>query len=479
MPLAFAPFGLWALAPVGLALLFLAWVEAGPGRAAWRGWLWGLGQYSGVFWIHESFQFAHVALPLAVALTGALIAAFALYPAALGLLLTRRPRPPWVLLLVLAPAAWVVAEWVRAWLFTGFPWLQAGYAQTDGPLGALAPVAGVLGVSGAVALVAGALAHAALAPRRPWVGLGAVGLVLALGVALPRGGWTGPAGPPLAVALVQGNVPQDRKWLPAEREPTLAHYLEATAAHGDKDLVVWPETAVPAFLDTVPEYLERVRALADATDTAVVLGAPYRDPATERLHNTVAVLDPAPALYHKRHLVPFGEYVPLESTLGPLLDVMRLPLPGFAPGPGHQPALEAAGQPLGISVCYEVVFGEEVRRTLPAATVLVNVSNDAWFGASTGPHQHLQMARMRALETGRPLVRATNTGITAIIGPEGRVVARLPQFETAVLTGEVTPRSGLTPYARLGDLPVLSLALAAVLAVVGVPRRRGRGAPSP
>ena len=479
-PLAFSPFEAWPLAALSLAVLFLAWLPASPGRAARRGWLYGLGLLgAGTFWIHESFQFQHVALPVAVVLTGLLILAMALYPALTGWLAGRLKAPPAVALLVAFPAAWTLQEWVRSWLFTGFPWLMAGYAQVDGPLAALAPVAGVLGVTAVTALAAGALAALAVRPRRPAAPLAVLGAVAVAGGLAHATAWTTPRDGPLSVALVQGNVPQEEKWLPERRQPTLDHYLAATWASRDADLVIWPETAIPALHHEAGPFLARLEHWARETGRALIVGLPYRDRQSGLLHNTVLTFAPQEQVYHKRHLVPFGEFVPLRGLLEPPMRALGLPVAAFTGGPPDQVLATVDGHPVGVSVCYEGAFGELVRDDLPEAELLVNLTNDAWFGRSIGPPQHLQMARMRALESGRWLLRAANTGITAIVDPRGRIAARLPQFETAVLRGEARWMEGATPYVRWGEWPVVVLAAATLAILLISGWRSGDGLPNP
>lgn len=476
LPLSFAPFDTGFLAPLTVAVLFLVWVDARTGRAAWRGWLFGLGMFGfGVSWVHESFRFSHVALPLAVVLTALFVLVLALFPALLGYLVARFSTGGERLrLLALFPAGWVVAEWVRGWFLTGFPWLQLGYSQLGWPLAGLAPVVGVYGVSWAVALSAGLLLTALTQGGRGRWRYGLF-LILLWGGAWLVGHiqWTEVSGPPTKVALIQGNVPQDVKWLAEWRRPTLDLYLDLTRRHWDADLVVWPETAMPAFYHAARGFLDDLAREADRNATDLLIGLPVADRADGRYFNSAIALGDVEGVYRKRHLVPFGEYLPFKPVLGGVVDFLQIPMSDFSPGPRVQPLLEVAGHKVGMSICYEDAFGEEVIEALPEATLLVNLSNDAWFGDSVAPAQHLQMARMRALETGRYLLRATNTGISAIIGPDGEVLARSPQFEVHALAGEVKPMAGVTPYARLGNLPVVLGILALLAGVAAFSRRRG------
>lgn len=482
-PLAFAPLSLFPLAVLGPALLFALWLRSSPSRAAWRGWLFGLGMFGvGVSWVQVSiYNYGGVGLPTALAITGLLVAILAAYPAAMGYLVGRLyPSTGAIKAVLVLPAAWVLFEWLRGWLFTGFPWLSLGYSQTDTWLAGLAPIVGVYGVSWATVLSAGLLLQAARAGsgRRRVLLVLVLAAVWAAGWALGRLEWTQPHGHPLKVSLVQGDVEQGIKWLPGERLATLERYARMTAEHWGSDVVIWPETAIPMFYHQVPrEFLAQLLEQARAHGTDLLVGAPVLNPATSSYYNSLLKLGDPAGVYHKHHLVPFTEYLPLKQWLGGAVDLLDVPMSDFSPGAAAQPPLKVGGVPVGASICYEIAFGEEIIRALPAASLLVNVSNDAWFGRSLAPYQHLQIARMRTLETGRPLLRATNTGITAIIDEHGRLMATLPMFQAGVLTGTVQPRTGLTPYAAAGNL--LMLLLVAVLLTLGAAvygwQGRGRG----
>lgn len=481
LPLAFAPFDWWWLAPLCLAVLFAIGAGAGAVTAARAGYLFGLGFYGvGVSWVYISIgRYGQSGPVLAVLLTALFVAALALFPW-LSVKLARRLRrgTGFIALAVAFPAVWVLLEWVRTWLFTGFPWLLLGYSQTDGPLAPLAPVTGVLGLSLALSVLAGVLAWLAMTPRpRRSLAALAVVVVMLLGLRLLDRDWTAPAGPALSAVLVQGNVPQELKWSPDFQQTTLDRYRELTEPHWGVDLVVWPEAAVPNWYHRLAhDYLEPLAERGLAHGSELVLGVPFFDLQSAKAYNSVVSLGAEPGIYHKRHLVPFGEYLPLRSVFGRAFDILGAPMSDFDAGTVAAP-LHAAGYPIGTTVCYEVAFGPEVAAVLPAAQLLINVSNDAWFGDSLAPHQHLQMARMRALETGRDLLRATNTGITALIDHKGRIVARAPQFETTTLTVEATPRQGATPYVRWLDYPVLGLLAAALLGLLITGRLRRESAP--
>ena len=475
LPLAFAPFGLFPVAFVSIAALFLAWRGCRtPRRAFLRGWLFGLGAFgAGASWVRESFAFSNVPEALSPVLTAGFVGCLAFYPAVVGWIAARvSPAGDAPRLLAIYPAAWMLGEWLRGWAFTGFTWLQLGYSQIDAPAAGWLPVIGVYGAGALVAFAAGGLAWALLRrDRRAFVLLGGAAALWGAGAALARIEWTRPAGPPLEVAIVQGNVAQDLKWRPEMRARTLERYAALTREHFDADLVVWPESAMPGFLDTLEAFTRRVTAEAVERGSAVLTGVVTREGPEGPYLNSVVMLGPEPGVYHKHRLVPFGEYVPLALLIRPVMEAMGIRMADFSRGAHEQPPLRIGPHAIGVSICYEVAFGDVVRRVLPDAALLVTVSNDAWFGDSLGPHQHLQMARVRAAETGRWLVRSTNTGLSAVVSPRGEISARLPQFETAARTFEVVPMRGTPPHARIGDAPV-AVVLAVWLATGAVRARR-------
>jgi apolipoprotein N-acyltransferase len=477
-PFAFAPFDApWLLFPA-LLFLFGGWLNASPARAAWHGYLFGLGQFGlGVSWIYVSIHDFGGASPVeAGGLTLLFVACMALYPALTGYLAARcfPAASPALLALLVYPAVWTLVEWLRGWFLTGFPWLQAGYSQMDSPLARLAPWTGVFGVGWAAVAVAGVFIAAC-----HWRGARRYALVLAallIGLGLhhlPVDTGVEASGPPFRAALLQGNIAQDLKWRADYRRLTLERYLTMTRENWDARLIIWPETAVPAFYGQLGELFAALDEEARAHGADLLVGAPVEEANGARYYNGLVKVGQPPAVYRKRHLVPFGEFLPLRPLLGWILDLMEIPLGDFDAGAREQPLLVAAGYPLAASICYEDVFGDESRAGLPDAAYLVNVSNDAWFGDSIAPHQHLQMARMRALETGRWMLRATNTGVTAIIDVQGKIVSRLPQFQQGVLAAGITPMRGATPYVRWGDAPVIAV-LFALLGGTALARRAKR-----
>lgn len=460
----FAPFHLFPLPVVALAGLCWLWAGApSVGAAVSIGFAFGLGLFgAGASWVYVSLHdFGGMPLPLAALATLLFCGYLALFPAAVGALQAKIPAPDGLRFGILVPALWTLAEWLRGWIFTGFPWLAAGYSQVPvSPLAGYAPALGVFGVSLAVA-ASGGLLTLAIRHRaaKPWPMLAALGVLWIAGFGLKQVAWTAPVGEPLAVSLLQGNIAQDLKWRPERVAPTLQTYLVlATQARGR--LVILPETALPLFLHEVPtQYLDSLAAKAKAAGGDVLVGMPELVGSREYYNTMVSAGASPPQRYRKHHLVPFGEFIPLRPLFGWVLEVLHIPLSDFSRGPAVQEPLAVAGQRVAVNICYEDVFGEEIIRQLPGATLLANVSNDAWFGRSLGPQQHLQIAQARALETGRYMVRATNTGVTAFIDEGGRVLSRAPEFATTVLEGEVQGRTGATPYVRWGNHAVVALSL--------------------
>jgi len=464
---AFAPLAVFPLPFLTLSGLLLIWRRAAPAQAFWAGFVFGAGLFgAGASWVYVSLHdFGMMPAPLAAIGTLAYCAILALYPAAAGWCFARLVRAPLASSLIAFPAAWTLFEWLRGWVFTGVPWLALGYSQVDSPLSGLAPLIGVYGVSFATALCAGLLYLVATGPNRLRLAGGfALVLALVIGQLLRQIEWTSPQGAPVRVALLQGNISQDLKFQANRYATTLALYKRMIEASEGR-LIVLPETAIPRFLDAVdPGYLEGIARTAAARGADVLIGVPIRDP-DGRYFNSVVSLGASPSQrYDKAHLVPFGEFVPYGFHW--IVKTVAIPMSDFSLGRQDPRPLSLAGQRVAPNICWEDAFGEEIIRQLPEATLLVNVSNVAWFGDSLAPAQHLQISRMRALETGRAMLRATNTGMTAIIDPRGGLVARLPQFVEGVLEGEVQGHSGATPYVKLGNYPIVLACLALIVALV-------------
>jgi apolipoprotein N-acyltransferase len=499
LPLAFAPFGWLWLAPPSYAVLLYCWKDVPSGRAFWLGFVYGCASFGGgTYWTYIAVREMGGA-PIAVALflTIGLTMVCAAFVGAAGFIAARWFRTSGAAArLVTLPALFVLCEWARGWMFTGFGWLSAGYSQTSSWLMGYAPVLGLHGMSWAVLVTAGALvvlveaATAARAARgvahAPEAGasrvsraagepsrsryadvLAAVLVVAAIwagGLTARSHRWTTPQPRAISVALLQGAITQELKWKPEQLTDTLKLYARLTVQNLGTDLIVWPEAAVPTLIDYVGDYVDDLRKASAERGSTVLLGILRADPESKREQNVLVALTQPRQTYVKRHLVPFGEYFPVPPFIRSWMRLMNLPYTDLMPGSPNQPLIDAAGQQIAVTICYEDVFGAEQLRYLPDATLLVDVSNDAWFGDSVAPHQHLQIAQVRAAEAGRYLLRATNTGVTGVVDDAGRVEATLPQFKPAVLKATVRGFEGATPYAVVGNWPVVLLAIGAVLA---------------
>ena len=522
---AYAPFGWYPLALIAVGVL--AWLLAGVARirdGLALGFAWGFGAFvGGVSWLYVALErYGGMPAPLAALAIALFCAYLALYPAlaaAAFISLQRRvavrpaqlagagagpvgadavgaglpaniARSPAAIAGKPAPtgrgspampvrsaalfaALWLLSECLRGVVFTGFPWLALGYSQTPpSPLAGYLPLIGVYGVGGLAAFVAALVAFLPAGrgtPTRRWAPVAVVGLVLAVGMGLAGRAWTVPTGAPQPVALVQTNFEQSLKWDPERFADVLQVNLDLVrdgfAAPAPPALVVLPETTLPTLLDRLPEgYLDWLARLAGDTGGDLVMGVFRRDDAG-RIYNAAISLGTAPVQhYAKQHLVPFGEYSP--PLFGWFYKLAQIPMSDQTRGAPGQAPMRFGDQKVALNICYEDLFGAELIRALPEATLLLNISNLAWYGDSLAQPQHLQIARVRALETGRPMLRATNTGMTALVQPDGRVSDVLPEFERGVLRVEVQGYTGLTPYARWGDWPALGLALLILMAVI-------------
>ena len=461
-PLAFAPFAIRPVALVALALFWFCLRGSSCKLAARQGWLFGVGMFGvGVNWIYHSLHlFGQAVAPLAFVGAAFFVAVVALYPALFAWVQARFfaktqgvSREFFVL-----PILWFSLEWFREWFLVGFPWLQIGYTGLDTPLQSLASWGGVLMLSLAISLMAGAFA-AALVHRRLSVLLSSVVvfvLLLMMGQLSGVQQWGSDVGAPLRVRMVQGNIEQGIKFEPRHLLPSLQKYVDLSLeGDADYDLLIWPETAVPVYFEQAEGFLQPFKDELLAREAHWLMGGfSWRD-LTEETFNTVrvATLDEH-VDYQKRHLVPFGEYMPFRWVLDFLRRWVAIPMSDISAGEGEPEPLPVGKTLAAISICYDDAFGLEVIRQLPAAHYLVNVSNDAWFGDSWAPVQHQEIARLRALETDRHLLRSTNTGVTSSIDRLGVVQASAAQFEATVLDVEIQPRQGETFFVRFGNAPM-------------------------
>jgi apolipoprotein N-acyltransferase len=478
----FAPLNWWWLAVLCPAVLMWLWQGATPRVGAWLGFWFNAGTFAaGTYWLYISIHIMGQApLWIAFGLMAALVAIMGLYHAGLGYFVTRwLPSTGVVRWLLGVPAAWLLIEWWRGWFLSGFSWLSLGYSQTDTWLAGFAPIAGVYGISAMLLLSAGGLTTIVCGGTWRSRTAGAVALVAPwlVGGAIHKIDWTEVSGPPVTVAVVQGNISQDQKWLDSNQEAILKLYRELTEKTLGTQLIVWPESAVPDLVNNQVQYLSDLARETISHRSALVLGI-LREDEQERYYNSVLSLGGKLAWYDKDHLVPFAEFFPVPDFVRSWLRLMSLPYSDFTRGGTNQPPLPAAGLKLGATVCYEDAYGSAMLGVLRQANALVNVTNDAWFAHSTARYQHFQIARMRAIEAGRYMIRAANNGVSGIIGPHGEVVALAPEFQTYVLHSTVTPRSGLPPYARVGNWLILILSTGALAYGLWMRRSYGRRPPA-
>uniref|UniRef100_A0A486XQM7 Apolipoprotein N-acyltransferase n=1 Tax=Rheinheimera sp. BAL341 TaxID=1708203 RepID=A0A486XQM7_9GAMM len=470
--LAFAPYTLWWLPLLSVALLaFMVSHSHSARAAAFAGFSFGLGWFGvGISWVHVSIdQFGGLPLPASLALMALLVAYLALFPA-FAAWLSYRLRWRSIMPLLFA-ACWTLAEWLRSVLLTGFPWLSLGYSQTSAGLRDFAPLIGETGISFLLVFAAAALAQL-FQRSHPFSRYGYLliaGLVFAVSPMLHSfKGWQ-LSGEQRSVLLVQGNVKQELRWVPEQEWPTMLKYLDLTRPHFQTDLVIWPEAAIPRLEPIADEFLVNLDRAALYANTAVITGiVDYNFKTNEAWNNLIVLGKRHPDStdgdyfyghgnrYSKHQLLPIGEFVPFERWLRHLAPIFDLPMSSFSRGSYVQPNLVANGMQLLPAICFEIAFPAQIAANMTAQTqLLLTVSNDAWFGDSIGPHQHLQIAQMRALEFGRPLLRATNNGITATVKADGSISKRLPQFSAAVLSDQLQLTEGSTPYNRFGNLPLL------------------------
>ncbi len=448
MALAFAPFPFWPVAILSPALLiFQLGFMPDRRQAGWLGFVWGLGYFGcGVYWIYNSLHvFGHAPPLVAGGLTVLMVATLSLFIAA-TLYLYRQLLDSSASQLALwsLPLLWFSMEWMKGWVLTGFPWLSIGYAHVDSPLAGFAPLIGVYGVGSISIWISLLLVR--FKQQRDYRLLGIIALIGVAGYLLQSVQWTQPAGEPLDIAMVQGNIPQDKKWRRELRNQIINTYWQSSQPLLDSDLVVWPEVAIPARSEDVQPLLNSITQKLQAHNTRLLTGIIVTDRANDEYFNSMILLGLEQGVYHKRHLVPFGEYYPFRSLISWMRQYIRIPMSDMSAGSDQQPMMSVKGNRIGVSICFEDVFSRDINLDLPAANILLNTSNDAWFGDSLAPHQHLQIARMRAIETSRPLVRSTNTGSSAFIDHKGNISQALSLFKLETARAQVQGRSGATPF---------------------------------
>ncbi|QEW05441.1 apolipoprotein N-acyltransferase [Nitrincola iocasae] len=464
---AFAPFSLPLFALISPAALFLLLKDIQPLKAAWIGWCYGCGFFgAGVSWVWVSIHvYGGASVLLATLATSLFVMALALLFALQAWLLVRifhSKTTSWLGFI----AVWIGFEWLRSWFLTGFPWLLLGYTWLDTPLKSLAGLSGVWGLSlMTLCLAIGSVQAITQRSSKPLF------LALALpllSLSLPSSWTSEKPVPHLQVALVQPNISQHEKWDSSQLEAILQQHIDLSKPYQDHDLIVWPETAIPSLYYQAAPYTEDFFSHLNTIGTTLISGFPFMtydtdNPDIRRFHNSLGIFSQGNGVYHKQRLVPFGEYVPLEQQLRGLIDFFDLPMSEFSL-PEHTDLMLQVGQTqLATLICYEIAYPELTRRSAMNSDLILTVSNDAWFGDSLAAEQHLQIARMRALENGRWVIRGTNDGITAVIAPDGGLNQRLSRKQPGVLSASIPSMQGQTPYQKVGVWPVLGISLLLLL----------------
>ncbi len=460
-----APIDLKLPALAGLAGIFWLATHSRPGRAFFLGWLWAFAHFcSGIYWIYISTHTyggapAWLGLLLLTVLHGYEALYAGLSMAVLSWVVQRKPA----LLVLAAPAAFALAEWLSVQVMLAFPWLSEGYLALDTPLARLAPLIGLHGLVLVWATLAAAALALVLSRGRDVLAWSALAVIALLVVITPAAlSWTKDSAAPLTTAIIQGQgeIRMNEKWKPANRALLVERFRDMTLQAQDAQLIVWPEGPLPATYEALrPYYLAELDSVLKPKGAVLFAGVLKETDDGKGVYNSVMLHGAGSGRYDKRHLVPFGEFFPIPDWLRPIMDVLDTPYSDFAFGAPKQPLLQAFGQPIFANICFEDVFADEFRRRAQGASLLVNLTNDSWFGAGLAPHQHLAISRMRALENGRWFIRSTNSGISALIAPDGRVAEQTTAlYSVALLRGSVTPRSGVTPYQRFGDALAAGLA---------------------
>jgi apolipoprotein N-acyltransferase len=463
LPLSLAPFYLWPIGIFSIAVLFRTLQQQTLKQALAKSFVFGFGMFfAGVSWVYVSIhEHGFIPAPLALIATTLFCLFIALLfalPFALSALIPQKPAS-WLIGL---PAIWVLSEWFRSWIFTGFPWLFSGYAHTETWLSGWAPIGGVIWLSFLTALTAAIISQLTQPDRNQRsVKLASLAIIATVvsGYFLQQVSWTSATGKNLSVVLVQPNTDQHKKWVYSEQQGILKQLESQTQPHWGADIIIWPEAAIPTTPKNVWKFLAELEQQAKVNQTTLITGIPTYHPASQRYFNSLMMLGENRGQYDKTRLVPFGEYVPFASQLRGLIKFFNLPMSFFSLGDADQPLLTVAGEKIATAICYEIVYPNLVASMAREATALLTVSNDAWFGRSIAPRQHMQMARMRALENAKPMMRGTSNGVTALVDHHGEITAQIEQFSTGELSGTIAPRSGQTVFSQAGSWPIVILSL--------------------
>ena len=470
-PLGLAPFGLWPITVISISILFHKLINQSNGKVFLNSFFYGFGLFlSGASWIYVSIhEYGFVVAPLAFTATIIFCLLFGAIFALPFVLFGYLPKTQLALVLG-CPSLWVLSEWLRSWVLTGFPWLYAGYSHTDTWLSGWAPLGGVFLLSYFCALLSILLTLLCQGLNR----FTYPRLLSSLTVALFLGGyllqsmnWTQETDNSLSVALIQPNIPQNEKWSTNMRVSIMQQLAKQTEPLWDHDIIVWPEAAIPTIPERIPRYMESLKVRAKELNATLLAGAITYNPEKQNYYyNSLLAVNDRAEQYNKTRLVPFGEYVPFESYIRGLIKFFDLPMSKITKGSRDQQPFSIRGQYVSAVICYEVVYPDLVARNTLESSLIVTVSNDTWFGRSLGPIQHMQMVRMRAIENAKPIVRATNNGITGFVDFKGHLEASLDRGMKSSLSGTVQPRTGYTPFSIVGSWPIIIFSMLSCLSLV-------------
>jgi apolipoprotein N-acyltransferase len=457
VPLAFAPFQYAFLTITAAALLFYLWLNASAQRACWQGWLFGLGYFGvGISWLYVSIHlYGGASAIVALLFTLLFISSLALFFALMGYCFKRYFYHPSLISAIAFASLWVLLEYCRSHLFTGFPWLLVGDAQLHSPLKGFLPVVGVYGTTFITIFCAALLVSIVQQKNQRFISCALFLWIMLCGFILSQHAWTTPDGKHLNVSLIQGNINQTDKWQPQFFNAILQTYHQLSMKNLDRDLIVWPETAIPVPANKLDRYLEQLNKIAKQSNTTILMGVPVTAEDTDHYYNALLTVGQGNGHYYKKHLVPFGEYIPFGAWMRPLLNILNIPEGDYRSGGKKQAPLVVNNVLIAAYICYDIAYNQWVYRTAKNAHLLVTVSDDSWFGHSFAASQHLQIAQVRAAETGRPMLFATNNGISAIIDPKGHIVKKIAPFTSQSLRANVPTFTGITPIASYGNLPIL------------------------
>lgn len=461
LPFSFAPFNVYSLAFILPAFLLAIWLRSNAKKAFWLGWLFGIGFFgTGASWIYVSIhEFGNSNAFLSTLITFIFVIWMGLYFAIFGFIFRRffSQFSEIKQCLLIFPALWVAFEYARSILFTGFPWILLGYAQSTTPLQGWFPLIGVYGVSLITAIISGAIVILAKknTPFYKTIALIVIAVLIGIGWGFQNHHWTKPIGKPIRASLIQGNIPFNQKWDAAFIRKNIRVYQQLTLSHLSSKIIVWPEGAFPLYPQQATQFISQLSAIAKAKHSNIIFGAPILNNQTQDYYNGILLIGENHGEYLKRHLVPFGEYIPLQSIFGKIMHYFQIPMSGFSKGPRNQPDLKINHIRIAPFICYEIAFQSEVLTAAERSELLLTVSDDSWFGHSFALPQHFQMAQVRSMETGREQLLSTNTGITAFISSHGKIIQTAPIDQRIVITHDVQPMTGKTPLMWWRNYPVI------------------------